>query len=162
MSVILCLILLPLLAITALLLTVSIYRDQRTRLRERTRIHIMQAKIQQALSGTPAVKFTDSLARTPVTTGLQLPSFSHQMRWHRQLPEKYRILQKLADQGMGELEIAETLDMSRVEAGQLLSLAAVGSTRQRCSHSGVQSNLRKKSAECANIYQRGYLPLSPD
>jgi DNA-binding transcriptional regulator LsrR (DeoR family) len=41
----------------------------------------------------------------------------------RQAPEKYRILGKLASQGMGAEEIASILGISRVEAGQLLSLS---------------------------------------
>lgn len=60
-----------------------------------------------------------------LTTDLQAPRLRHLAGVERQVPEKYRILGRLASQGLGADEIATALSISHVEAAQLLSLTSV-------------------------------------
>ncbi len=66
--------------------------------------------------------FSMTLKTASLTTELQGPRLQNMAKINKQPPEKYKILSKLASQGMDAEEIASILDISRVEAGQLLSL----------------------------------------
>jgi len=91
------------------------------------RIVALRHKIDAALrdEGFEAARetFCVSLKAASLTTGLQRPRLDTMAKIDKQPPEKYRILGKLASQGMDAEEIAAILGISRVEAGQLLSLS---------------------------------------
>lgn len=111
--------------LSALLL---IAKRQRAERQQRThKIQALQQKIDAALrdEGFESVReaFSTSLKTASLTTDLQRPRLENMAKLDRQAPEKYRILGKLASQGMGAEEIASILGISRVEAGQLLSLS---------------------------------------
>lgn len=112
------------LCLSALLLC----KRQRTkRQRETDRIVALQRKIDAVLSddGFESAReaFSVSLKTASLTTGLQRPRLETMAKINKQPPEKYRILGKLASQGMDAEEIAAILGISSVEAGQLLSLS---------------------------------------
>jgi hypothetical protein len=65
------------------------------------------------------------LKAASLTTDLQSPRLQHLAKIDKQPPEKYKILGKLASQGMDADEIASILGISRIEAGQLLSLSSM-------------------------------------
>lgn len=103
-------------------------RRQRAARHQRThKIQALQRKIDAALQdeGFDSAReaFSSSLKTASLTTDLQRPRLENMAKLDRQAPEKYRILGKLASQGMGAEEIASILGISRVEAGQLLSLS---------------------------------------
>ena len=96
------------------------------------RIASLQRKIDAALQDgfDPAAheSFTALLRTASLTTGMQAPRLQALAKVDKQAPEKYRILAKLASQGMGAREIAATLGISQVEAGQLLSLSRMAAS----------------------------------
>jgi uncharacterized protein with von Willebrand factor type A (vWA) domain len=103
-------------------------RRQRAERRQRAdKIEALQQKINAALAdqGFESAReaFSASLKTASLTTDLQRPRLENMAKLDRQAPEKYRILGKLASQGMDAEEIASILGISRVEAGQLLSLS---------------------------------------
>lgn len=103
-------------------------RRQRTEGQQRAqKIQALQRKIDAALhdEGFESAReaFSASLKTASLTTDLQRPRLENMAKLDRQAPEKYRILGKMASQGMGAEEIASILSISRVEAGQLLSLS---------------------------------------
>ena len=103
-------------------------RRQRTeRQLETQRILALQRKIDLALRDegfeTAREAFSVSLKNASLTTDLQRPRLENMAKLDKQTPEKYRILGRLASQGMGAEEIATILGISQVEAGQLLSLS---------------------------------------
>ncbi len=103
-------------------------RRQRTeRQLETQRILALQRKIDFALQDegfeTAREAFSVSLKNASLTTDLQRPRLENMAKLDKQTPEKYRILGRLASQGMGAEEIATILGISQVEAGQLLSLS---------------------------------------
>ena len=103
-------------------------KRQRAERHHRTqKIQDLQRKIDAALQDegfeTAREAFSTSLKTASLTTDLQRPRLENMAKMDRQAPEKYRILGKLASQGMGAEEIASILGISRVEAGQLLSLS---------------------------------------
>lgn len=93
------------------------------------RLLTLQQKIEAALNdqGFEAERaaFGAALKTASLTTDLQRPRLENLARIDKQAPEKYRILGKLASQGMNVEEIATVLGISRVEAGQLLSLSSM-------------------------------------
>ena len=105
-----------------------LYKRQRTKRQQETdRIVALQRKIDAVLSddGFESAReaFSVSLKTASLTTGLQRPRLETMAKINKQPPEKYRILGKLASQGMDAEEIAAILGISSVEAGQLLSLS---------------------------------------
>jgi hypothetical protein len=110
---------------SAILLTT---RRQRTaRQRNTQRIVALQQKIDAALrdKSFDSVReaFSVSLQVASLTTDLQRPRLENMAKIDKKPPDKYRILGKLASQGMGADEIASILGISQVEADQLLSLS---------------------------------------
>ena len=87
----------------------------------------LQRKIDAALRDegfdTAREAFSASLKTASLTTDLQRPRLENMAKIDKQPPEKYRILGKLASQGMGADEIATILGISPIEASQLLSLS---------------------------------------
>ncbi len=106
-----------------------IKRQRQARAQENSRIIALQRKIDAALhdEGFEAAReqFSASLKTASLTTGLQRPRLENLAKIDKQAPEKYRILGKLATQGLGAEEIASILDISTMEAMQLLSLSQV-------------------------------------
>lgn len=93
---------------------------------ETERIRAMQRKIDAVLQdeGFDAAReaFSNTLKTASLTTELQRPRLQNLAKVDKQPPEKYKIMTKLASQGMDAEEIAAILGISRMEAGQLLSL----------------------------------------
>jgi hypothetical protein len=118
-----------LLAVVACLSTFLVFvKRQRTeRSQETERIMVLQRKIDAAVrdEGFDTVRevFSASLKTASLTTDLQRPRLENMAKIDKQPPEKYRILGKLASQGMGADEIAAILSISPIEASQLLSLS---------------------------------------
>jgi hypothetical protein len=118
-----------LLAAVACLSTFLVFvKRQRTeRSQETERIMVLQRKIDAALRDegfdTDREVFSASLKTASLTTDLQRPRLENMAKMDKQPPEKYRILGKLASQGMGADEIAAILSISPIEASQLLSLS---------------------------------------
>lgn len=115
------------LCLAALLL---LCKRQRTKRQQETgRIVALQRKIDAVLNddGFESAReaFSVSLKTASLTTGLQRPRLETMAKIDKQPPEKYRILGKLASQGMDAEEIAAILGISSVEAGQLLSLSTM-------------------------------------
>jgi hypothetical protein len=104
-------------------------RQRQARTQETGRIIALQRKIDAVLhdEGFEAAReqFSASLKTASLTTGLQRPRLENLAKIEKQAPEKYRILGKLATQGLGAEEIASILDISTMEAMQLLSLSQV-------------------------------------
>ena len=104
-------------------------RQRAQRQQETCRIVALQRKIDAVLSddGFESAReaFSVSLKTASLTTGLQRPRLETMAKIDKQPPEKYRILGKLASQGMDAEEIASILGISSVEAGQLLSLSTM-------------------------------------
>jgi hypothetical protein len=104
-------------------------RQRHARALENRRIIALQRKIDTALcdEGFDAAReqFSASLKTASLTTGLQRPRLENLAKIDKQPPEKYRILGKLAKQGLAAEEIAAILDISTMEAMQLLSLSQV-------------------------------------
>jgi len=103
-----------------------IKRQRADRKQETIRIRALQLKIDAALQDdchdASREAFSTSLKTAHLTTELQFPRLQSLAKIDKQPPEKYKILSKLASQGMGAEEIASILEISRIEAGQLLSL----------------------------------------
>ncbi len=123
-------ILLASLPAVALCLVFSLILVKRRRETDRLaaeRITALQVKIGAALQvgfdQAAPENFTTLLLTASLTTGLQAPRLQTMAGMDKQAPEKYRILARLASQGLGTDEIAAALGISRVEAGQLLSLS---------------------------------------
>ena len=74
--------------------------------------------------------FGKALQSASLTTELQRPRMETLAKVDKQAPEKYRILSKLASQGLNVEEIATILGVSRVEAHQLINLSSVAQMRQ--------------------------------
>ncbi|WP_306547011.1 hypothetical protein [Desulfobulbus sp.] len=114
-------------SLLAVLLIVKRQRAQTQAANER--LLTLQQKIEAALNdqGFEAERaaFGAALKTASLTTDLQRPRLENLARIDKQAPEKYRILGKLASQGMNVEEIATVLGISRVEAGQLLSLSSM-------------------------------------
>lgn len=70
-------------------------------------------------------EFSQVLRTASLTTDLQAERLRRQAGIDRQAPEKYRILGRLAGQGLDAEEIAAALAISRAEAAQLLRLTSV-------------------------------------
>lgn len=125
--VVLCVVLALLLGCSSILLLVR--RQRQAREQATRRIIALQRKIDAALDdqGFDAAReqFSASLKTASLTTGLQRPRLENLAKVDKQPPEKYRILGKLATQGLGAEEIASILDISTMEAMQLLSLSQV-------------------------------------
>lgn len=104
-----------------------IKRRRETDRRTAERIAALQEKIGAALQDgfdqASPESFTTMLRTASLTTGLQAPRLQAMAGMDKQAPEKYRILARLASQGLGADEIAAALGISPVEAGQLLSLS---------------------------------------
>ncbi len=75
--------------------------------------------------------FGKALQSASLTTELQRPRMETLAKLGKQAPEKYRILNKLASQGLNVEEVAAILGVSNVEAHQLMNLSSVAQTRQR-------------------------------
>ena len=103
-----------------------IKRQRSEKLIETQRIRAIQLKIDAVLQDdgfdTCREAFSTTLKTAQLTTELQLPRLQSLAKIEKHPPEKYKILSKLASQGMGAEEIASILEISRIEAGQLLSL----------------------------------------
>lgn len=117
------------LALCLLAALLVLHRDKSERLRARKRIEALQQKIEAALhdEGFDAERlaFGTALKAASLTTELQRPRLDTLAKLDKRPPEKYRILSKLASQGLEVEEIAAILGISSVEAGQLLSLSAM-------------------------------------
>ncbi len=103
-----------------------IKRQRSEKFQETQRIRAIQLKIDAVLRDdgldTDREAFSTTLKTAHLTTELQLPRLQSLAKIEKHPPEKYKILSKLASQGMGAEEIASILEISRIEAGQLLSL----------------------------------------
>ena len=103
-----------------------IKRQRSKSVQEILRIRALQLKIDAVLQDdgldTCREAFSTTLKTAHLTTELQLPRLQSLAKIEKHPPEKYKILGKLASQGMGAEEIASILENSRIEAGQLLSL----------------------------------------
>jgi hypothetical protein len=103
-----------------------IKRQRSEKIQETLRIQAIQLKIEAVLlddsHDTSMEAFSTTLKTARLTTELQLPRLQSLAKIEKHPPEKYKILSKLASQGMGAEEIASILEISRIEAGQLLSL----------------------------------------
>ena len=104
------------------------YREMQKQ--ETERIIALQQKIDTALQDgfndvSTREAFTATLKTARLTTGLQLPRLQNMAKVDKPAPEKYKILGKLASQGMGAEEIASILGISPIEAGQLLNLSSM-------------------------------------
>jgi len=95
--------------------------------RDTERIRALQIKIDAALHDesfdAAREAFSTTLKTASLTTELQRPRLQNLAKVDKQAPEKYKIMTKLASQGMNAEEIASILGISRMEAGQLLSLS---------------------------------------
>jgi len=116
-----------------LITSLVVAKRQRTERAQQTgRILAMQRKINATLQdeGFEAERetFSISLKTASLTTELQRPRLQTLAKIDKPAPEKYKILMKLAAQGMGAEEIASILGISRMEAGQLLSLSHMAQT----------------------------------
>ena len=104
-------------------------RQQTMKKLETARIIALQQRIDTALNDefSPEAReaFRTALQTARLTTDLQLPRLQNLAKVDKQAPEKYKILSKLASQGMNAGEIASILGISPVEAGQLLSLSSM-------------------------------------
>jgi len=105
-------------------------KQQRARVRAETaRLQALRQKIEAALNDQgfemERAAFGAALKTASLTTDLQRPRLENLAKIDKQPPEKYRILGKLASQGMNVEEIATVLGISSVEAGQLLSLSSM-------------------------------------
>jgi hypothetical protein len=111
--------------LSALLLFAKRQRTERQLATQR--ILGLQRKIDTALRDegfeTTREAFSATLKTASLTTDLQRPRMENMAKFDKQPPEKYRILGRLASQGMGAEEIATILGISQVEASQLLSLS---------------------------------------
>lgn len=92
----------------------------------------MQLKVNAALKAPPpasdhTASFEHSLKHASLTTELQVPTMLNQQNIVKQAPEKYKILPKLARQGMNTEEIASILEISITEASQLVHLQKLAS-----------------------------------
>lgn len=117
-------------AVGCLLAAVLAIKQQRARVRDETaRLLTLQQKIETALNDQgfemERAAFGAALKAASLTTDLQRPRLENLAKIDKQPPEKYRILGKLAAQGMNVEEIAAVLGISNVEAGQLLSLSSM-------------------------------------
>ncbi len=70
-------------------------------------------------------KFTDSLTSAEVTTKLQVPRLQLKNQATPKVPEKYRYLVNMARSGMSRNEITDILDISSIEAEQLIKLVQI-------------------------------------
>lgn len=104
-------------------------RQQTAHRLHKQRIVLLQQKIEAVLNDdgfeAERVAFGVALQAARLTTELQRPRLENMAKIDKQPPEKYRILSKLASQGMPAEEIASILGISPVEANQLLSLSTV-------------------------------------
>ena len=108
------------------LLGITRHRQRQEEVREMKRIKTIQLKINAALQDELHDLSLDALntalKTARLTTEFQVPRLQNLAKIDKQPPEKYRILSKLASQGMGVEEVASILGISTVEAGQLLHL----------------------------------------
>ena len=111
-----------------------IKRRRSERIQKTQRIRAIQLKIDAVLQddNLDACRetFSTTLKTAHLTTELQLPRLQSLAKIEKHPPEKYKILSKLASQGMGAEEIASILEISRIEAGQLLSLCNMAKCSQ--------------------------------
>ncbi|MGD9949509.1 MAG: hypothetical protein AB7U29_13680 [Desulfobulbus sp.] len=98
------------------------------------RVSTLQQKIETALNDedfeVQRAMFGKALQSASLTTELQRPRLENLAKVDKQAPEKYRILSKLASQGLNVEEIATILGVSSNEAHQLLNLSSVAQMRQ--------------------------------
>lgn len=110
-------------------LAVLTKRHQTMKKLETARIVALQQKIDTALQDdySPEAReaFLKALQTASLTTSLQVPRLQNLAKVDKQAPEKYKILSRLASQGMSAGEIASILGISPIEAGQLLSLSSM-------------------------------------
>lgn len=95
----------------------------------RQRMVQLRAKIETALNDegfeAERVAFGKALQSASLTTELQRPRLENLAKVTKQAPDKYRILNNLAAQGLNVEEIATILGVSRIEADQLINLSSV-------------------------------------
>jgi DNA-directed RNA polymerase specialized sigma24 family protein len=98
------------------------------------RVRVLQQKIETALDDenfdNQRAVFGKALQSASLTTDLQRPRLETLAKIEKQPPEKYRILNQLAAQGLNVDEIAAVLGVSSVEANQLLNLSSVARMRR--------------------------------
>jgi len=98
------------------------------------RVRVLQQKIETALDDEnfddQRAVFGKALQSASLTTDLQRPRLETLAKIEKQPPEKYRILNQLAAQGLNVDEIAAVLGVSSVEANQLLNLSSVARMRR--------------------------------
>lgn len=103
-------------------------RHTENQLLRRRMVHL-RSKIETALNDeafeTQRVAFGKALQSASLTTELQRPRLENLAKVAKQAPDKYRILNNLAAQGLNVEEIAAILGVSRIEANQLLNLSNV-------------------------------------
>ena len=94
----------------------------------------LRKKIESALNDehfeSQRTLFGQALQSASLTTELQRPRLDNLAKRDKQAPEKYRILNKLAAQGLNVEEIAAILGISSTEANQLLNLSSMAQMRQ--------------------------------
>jgi DNA-directed RNA polymerase specialized sigma24 family protein len=122
-------------ALLCLLITSLIHWRRRTETRLQVkRVTKLRQKIESALDDedfdAQRAAFGKALQSASLTTELQRPRLENLAKIDKQAPEKYRILSKLASQGLNVEEIAAILGVSSVEANQLLNLSSVAQMRQ--------------------------------
>ena len=69
--------------------------------------------------------FKDTLKRAAITTDFQRPRLKNQYQSIPAAPEKYTILAKLLNKGLGTKEIASILNISITEVSQLVNLRSI-------------------------------------
>ncbi len=119
------------LAFCLFLLHTARRRHRQADMRAQERLRALSSRIDAALheaEQAPEAAFEDSLRAASLTTGLQRPRLQVMAGLGREAPEKYRILGKLASQGLESEEIASLLGISSTEAGQLLRLSHIAGT----------------------------------
>lgn len=95
---------------------------------EREAILALQDKISNALQDNipeTGTTFNRVLSQATLNSGFLATGMQVHVKTHRDPPEKYKILQRLASQGMGSEEVAAILGISTVEADQLINLHKV-------------------------------------
>ena len=101
-------------------------RQHSERTRRSVRIDVLHRKIEAVLeddlSAIALESFSASLKKASLATGLQRPRLDNLAKIDKQPPEKYRILSRLASQGLAADEIATIVGISHIEVRQLLSL----------------------------------------
>ena len=118
---------------SCLFLTAAIQKSRASqKKKEQETIRQLQHKISLALQDKRSEQhgaFTKVLDQAAAPSAFQATGMQVQVKSHREPPEKYKILQRLATQGLSTEEIAAILGISTVEADQLINLYRMADCR---------------------------------